>query len=142
VKKDKENYKKVECIYTYYLDNVRNGLYIVMIPVYYRDDTYKRSEYSIAIMEIEPRRPLTNYKIILDIGPYLYETLDEKNPVNFSVMLKVKNDFSNTLALYEIISTLSRAAVYLDNVYYSNLSTLGHDLLIYNQEISVKINGK
>jgi hypothetical protein len=138
--KNRENYKKVECIYTYYLDNVRGVLYIVMIPVYYRDDTYKQSEYSIAIIEIEPRRPLTNYKIILDTGPYLYETLDEKDPVNFSVMLKIRNYFSNTLALYDIISTLGRAAVYLDNVYYSNLNMLGHDLLIYNQEISVKIS--
>jgi hypothetical protein len=140
--KDKGNYKKVECIYTYYLDNVRGTLYIIMMPVYYRDDTYKQSEYGITIVEIEPRRPLTNYKIILDIGPYLYETLDEKKPINFSVMLKINNGFSSTLALYDIISTLSRAAVYLDNVYYSNLNILGHDLLIYNQEIIVKINGK
>jgi len=140
--KGNENYQKVECIYTHYLDNMRGVLYIVMIPLYYKDDNYKQSEYGIVIAEIEPKRSLKNYKIILGMGPYLYETLDERNSINFSVMLKIKNNFSNILALYDIISTLSRAAVYLDNVYYSNLNMLGHDLLIYNQEISVKINGK
>jgi len=140
--KGNENYKKVECIYTHYLDNMRGVLYILMIPLYYKDDNYKQSEYSIAIAEIEPKRSLKNYKIILGMGPYLYETLDERNPIKFNVMLKIKNNFSNILALYDIISTLSRAAIHLDNVYYSNLNTLGHDLLIYNQEISVKINRK
>ena len=141
-KKDNGNYKKVECIYTYYLDNVRGVLYIVMIPVYYKDDTYRQSEYGVAIVEIDPRRALKDYKILLIMGPYLYETLDERNSVNFNNMLKISKNFSNVLALYDVISILSRAVVYLDNVYYSNLDMLGHELLIYNQEISVKINGE
>jgi len=139
---DSVNYKKVECIYTYYLDNVKGFLYIIMIPVYYENDIYKQSKYSIAIAEIEFRKSLKHYKIILSMGPYSYETLDETNVINLNVMLKINNNFSNILALYDIISTLSRAAVYLDNVYYSNLNMLGQDSLIYNQEISVKINRK
>ncbi len=141
-KKDNGNYKKVECIYTYYLDNVRGVLYIVMIPVYYKDDTYRQSEYGVAIVEIDPRRSLKNYKILLIMGPYPYETLDERNAINFNNMLKISKNFSNVLALYDVISILSRSVVYLDNVYYSNLDKLGHDLLIYDQEISVKLNAE
>jgi hypothetical protein len=140
--KDKENYKKVECIYTHYLDNFRGALYIIMIPVYYKDDIYKQSEYAIAIAEIEPRISLKNYKVILSMGPYLYETIEGSNVANLNVMLQLKSNFSNILALYDIISTLSRVTIYLDNVYYSNLNKLGHELLIYNQEITVKINEK
>ena len=136
----KKDYKKVECIYTYYLDNVKGVLYIVMMPVYYKDNAYSQYQYSIVIAELETRKSFRNYTTILSMGPYLYETLDERNGVDFSIMLRLRNNFSNILALYEIISTLSRAAVYVDNVYYSNLNTLGQELFIYEQEILVKVN--
>jgi hypothetical protein len=136
------NYKKVECIYTYHLDNVKGILYIIMIPLYYEDDTYKPSKYSIAIAEIGFRQSLKNYKVILKTEPYLYETLDEENGINLSIMLKTGNNFSNIWALYEILSSLSRVVVYVDNVYYSNLNKLGHELLIYEQEVLVKVNKK
>jgi hypothetical protein len=140
--KDNRDYKKIECIYTHYLDAIKEVLYVVIIPLYYKDDTYRQYAYSVIIAEVKPRKSSNEYRVILNTGPYLYETLDERNPINFSAMLTIKNSFSNILALYDIISTLGRAAVYLDNVYYSNLSALGHDLLIYNQEILVKISGK
>jgi hypothetical protein len=140
--KENESYKKVECIYTYYLDKLKEVLYIVMIPFYYRDDTYRKYAYSIAIVEIEPRRPSRDYRIVLNMGPYLCETLDERNMVSLNDMLKMQNKFKDILALYETISTLRRAAIYVDNIYYSNLNMLGHELFIYNQEILLKINGE
>jgi hypothetical protein len=140
--KENGNYKKVECIYTYYLDKLREVLYIVMIPFYYRDDTYRQYAYSVAIVEIEPRRSSRDYRIVLNMGPYLYETIDERNMVSLNDMLKMNNKFKDILALYEIISTLRRAAIHVDNIYYSNLNVLGHELFIYNQEILVKISGE
>jgi len=133
-----EKYKKIECFFTHYLDNKKGVLYIIMIPVYYKDNPDVRSEYGLKIAKVEPILSKDKYAIVLDLGPYLYETL--RNSINSNVMLNMKDTFSNILALYEIIPTLIRAVRDGSILWDYCLHVFRHEVFVYDQDLLIRIN--
>lgn len=137
--KDETKYEKVECCYNYYLDKKKGMMYMIMMPIYYNDKTSRRSEYAIKIAEIEPEKSHNSYKIILSMGPYLYETIEDKQQVKLNTIFKLNISFGNALILYNMLLTLSYAVIYVDNIFYSNLNLFGKELFLHDQEVLVKI---